>query len=1693
MKLSVIAYMANPAEATTAPPAAPPKKIACAFYHNLSICNVGEDKAFSVYSWGRNQYRVCGMAKANEEKPAPTKITAPKSEAYEVACGLHHTVILVKNPKKEGGDLYCYGLGNHGRLGCKEHEVEDDNPVEDVWHTTDAPRKVSFRMYPDAQIIRVACGGDHTICLSSDAKLYSFGMNNDGQLGIGNYNDAREPKLIEDISKMEIVHFACGARHSLACSADGQLFSWGYKRNGRLGLGGDLETCAPCIITATSVDMKFVAAGEGHSGAIDKDDCVWMWGAGSYGRLGLGDEQDALIPRKMDIKVKQLALGAFHGLALTGSPQKLFSWGVGCAVGLLSENDNTVITAPRQIIEPQTFTAPITQIACGTFHCLVLMSGGALVSWGLGANGRLGHGNSRNVPQPKAIAHPHRGFCVDGTGGVPATKFTDVSEQRHKAKDDADDDPDAKKAPWAVKQLACGATHTSVLTHGGHCYIWGSAENGKLGMPPKEGSQPGRDSGVADLWFPKRLPFEKLIRELALGYDHCLAVTTDNALFAWGKGDRGQLGTGRPKDCPEPTHVESLKNLVVTCGAGEEHSAAICRGIGSGNILQSWGSAESGKLGLGSGFTAGAQPTPSRVSLPPTTDSPGAVQVRCGQSHTAILMDLGDSNALYTFGGGWYGRLGHGSPSNEYAPKMVKLEHSVNDVQCGAFHTCVITDDENLYVCGRNKTVCEPDDLKLFKKFIHIEGQPKVKDVRCGELHTICITEGGDVWVWGNNASKQLALDKGGRKEEYLPVQARSFQGVVAMISTGPGHAVGMLGNGEVYGWGNQSCGRLGLVQRVEPDKYVATPHKVRAEWASIEAMSGAVAAKEEDEESEEEEVPGTESKQEDKPEKGQDAAEKEQMKRMLDSIREGQKVQQFFTMQTLLKQEQEDAKEHRLEKREKELIDELQVFLNAIRKLPDEEKAVKQLQSTLKQSLFSNLKYFRDAQAPDAAKPCVLPKIMATLMYYEELLWVLQQQACYLAQLSMCIEGDEERCEIFYRIVDAIYAELTDARTLHLFLAMIKLMIDKEIEHAKQCSHVFHWKTSRVFKVFQRFALKDIHYKSSVHQFMDSFSAPTLMSKLKHASCERFEVFSIRYKDYRDSLGGAAEPGGGMDDQEINAAFNANLEKFKDFMGNDFLVAIKRSELHENLRKIFSHSIQEIQNRQFTMDSSDVSIPPELKICEPLLSLFLMGMILPMLQDLKRYMGKEVFLSKCSADAGKGEIGGNVKILSEFLEKMMHDLDSDEGFSKTNDKFLTSLVKNIKPELLRYVDKQARECHDDTDTQLTVDVYISHFDARKHVVSVQTSDLLKLSNMLKDNENKLRLTEHDVVEEICGKIGSWDNGIVTEISKNDQLHNFAMNSRFLFQFKAMTICRSSHCPVPPFLSATATEGGDGEGQIINRYTSPADETDPRRTLEELFRDLDNLKCKTFPEMKIEFEGLIETYSKSSTPNYEMTNRLAKGLEKLQELQTVEAHPEDVLQFMADSMTARDKHRLYLEEVAAGKDKITAAQTKHAKELEQSMKEYKAALKFSMELKLPEPFSKGGANLKFFEVNERIKNTRSFDPKAMPEGCSYSPTASVKLTKLKKDGTIEEVKIPLQMHPDIEFTFRLISTGGVEVTCNMKKGKSLSTMKDFEISQDEMQDMKRKEGHEKATLGKGFIICNAAKMTNLLTKIATGS
>lgn len=1752
----------------------PPQKIACGFYHSAGIVRDNQSGTTSAYTWGRNQHNVLGLCssvspengqqtKQTDKSDVPIHIEAFGDDVYEVACGNNHTVILKKRKDDHGGHLFAAGLGNRGRLGMKAPGATiGSEDVEDTWSAPSSDvqgKPVPIKIHSPysgtrVQVLRVACGGDHTICFATDSSLYAWGANGEGQCGLGHSKDVRCPAPILTLKDREILHFAAGAEHSLACVGDGEVWSWGCARNGRLGLGAQDNVKEPTFVSIEhEAQITVVAAGEAHSGGLTTGGVVLMWGAGSYGRLGHGEENDVPVPKivnafeemgdnngNVTLPVRMIALGGFHSLFLAEN-KKIYACGCGAPVGLVSEGDLSIILVPRQVTDSKVFQhSEIMQMCAGVFHNLLLLKSGELVTWGIGAYGCLGDGVGKNLYEPKVIhvmpATQTTFFCCD-SGGKKA--LFDRSERKARDIPKSMDTHGRSQAVWEVKTFACGSMHTVALTNGGHVYVWGCHSNGQLGL--------GANIEQTYIWTPRELIIGqgRLVKEVAAGYDHCIAVTHSQELWAWGSGTSGQLGTGYARDQLEPVLVSQLTQ-VLHCGAGEEHSAAIVKAKRKGtHHMYTWGNAEGGRLGLGEDFMSGPQSAPSEVIFPWDAKSMagnardskfnGPLMVRCGQSHTVAICgkELPDpneepppkgksdkrtlkptspddiKNEVWSWGTGWYGRLGHGDSMNAYSPKQVKLgDVSARDVAVGAFHTCMVSVDRDLWVWGQASMVCEPDDQANPKKFRHIEGNPEVKIVACGEMHTIVITVTGDMWVWGDNKFGQLSIET---PKPTAPELAKPALGPIRTVATGTCHSIACFHSGETCAWGNQSCGRLGL-QDKQKDKVIFTPKPVYAVWASIESMSkgGENNAKtfqvndDVDSESEKETAPtasqaaptAAQPVPTPQPEmaKVKDSTQDRTTKDSQEDYLKNQTVEQFSTMQSLLTQEPRWHQEDELHRLEDKINGQMHQIMDAIREIPQLEKDLESLESEIEQRLLANLSYFPATVPPETGSDPVSARIMALFPVYEELIWVLQQQTRYLAQLSVTVTRPDEK-EVFCNIVDTIYGD-SAPRTRHLFLMMLRLMVNKEIEKAEsQIDNVFDKKTSQVFHVFANYALSEHHYKDLVHLYLKASSpqavagenhSDTLLLKVRAASDT--EQFALTIEDYKKNV---EDPN--KSEQDLNQDFTGNCDKFREFLVQSFLDAVTRVNLPRDIRQVMGHILQQVSNQSFPLGQLEAGITQELKKCEPLLRLFCQGILVPMFQNLQKFANKECFLRHSWESVIKTQMGGNTVILSNFqqIADFLESMCTNVWKSKTENRILLAASKTLKIELLKYLKKQAEEV-DDLDRQMMLDTYLSHFDRSRHTVMMSTVNLMKMSNLLKKHINKLRIMENDSVERNVQKIPTWQQQDLDNSKAHDHMHNFFMNVRFLFTHKDVVLCKDSRCLMPSQLVGTV------ESKSLVSVFQGEDEESPRKVLEKLFRDreLETFTSKKFPELQVEFEVMRSNYKQKSPPDYDRMQLLQRGIRMIEELNNLEARPKDVLDLMKVSLVERARHYRYLQAIEENIDTINSRKKEYMMRINTKgvqHTELKQALDRSMDFDMPQ-FLKNQSGLYFVKIAESMTGLK--DAKQLRElGCSSTPMATYSVPDLKKKKVLDSVNPKFaEMQKNMKITFRVVASGGVDMAVNIVTGGVQNNVKQLSVSEETLQEMKRADKSHKVELRNNnedvFLTVMALKFVDLVSDLS---
>jgi len=251
----------------------------------------------------------------------------------------------------------------------------------------------------------VSAGGYHSLAITADGSVWSWGFGASGRLGHGDQQAQLLPKKAEALGGHRVVAVSAGGSHSLALTADGAVWGWGFGDYGRLGHGDYQSQWQPKKIEALAGQrVVAVSAGFTHSLAITADGAVWSWGDGIYGKLGHGDEQIQQLPRKVEAlagqRVVAVSAGSAHSLALTADGA-VWSWGYGYD-GRLGHSDQQHQPLPKKV---EAFAGQrVVAVSAEAMHSLAVTADGAVFTWGKGEAGCLGHGEDlSNQLLPKKV------------------------------------------------------------------------------------------------------------------------------------------------------------------------------------------------------------------------------------------------------------------------------------------------------------------------------------------------------------------------------------------------------------------------------------------------------------------------------------------------------------------------------------------------------------------------------------------------------------------------------------------------------------------------------------------------------------------------------------------------------------------------------------------------------------------------------------------------------------------------------------------------------------------------------------------------------------------------------------------------------------------------------------------------------------------------------------------------------------------------------------------------------------------------------------------------------------------------------------------------------------------------------------------------------------------------------------------
>ncbi|KAH7661934.1 Regulator of chromosome condensation 1/beta-lactamase-inhibitor protein II [Dioscorea alata] len=228
----------------------------------------------------------------NESHSSPIEISfSDATHVEQVACGMRHSIALVKDASSSGDLVYGFGAGRHGQIG---------KPA-----TRSSYLPVVVPGLENCSIADVCANGDQSAALASNGQLYTWGRGFSGSSG------SHIPQLLT--SPLRFSKVVLGWNHALLI-ADGETYILGGDHHGMLASAlktqqasspsSDNSSAIPNLRKVPGLDREkaiCIAAGAEHSALVTENGTVMTWGWGEHGQLGLGNSCDQTSPQTLDI------------------------------------------------------------------------------------------------------------------------------------------------------------------------------------------------------------------------------------------------------------------------------------------------------------------------------------------------------------------------------------------------------------------------------------------------------------------------------------------------------------------------------------------------------------------------------------------------------------------------------------------------------------------------------------------------------------------------------------------------------------------------------------------------------------------------------------------------------------------------------------------------------------------------------------------------------------------------------------------------------------------------------------------------------------------------------------------------------------------------------------------------------------------------------------------------------------------------------------------------------------------------------------------------------------------------------------------------------------------------------------------------------------------------------------------------
>ena len=593
--------------------------------------------------------------------------------------GTNHTVMLTND-----GRAYAIGDNTYGQLSNGNNVPSETSPV--------AVRKDSENIFTGIKEIKA--GDKTTVIVTTDGKVYACGMNDNNELGIENkeildVNTPQENKNIENVISANI-----GVNHVVAIKENGEVYAFGYGKNGELGNRNDNNSITPVMVgndiirTNTNNVILKVNQQTTIEGYVDyfnifnndikninytsKDTSV-----ATLEDIQGNDNNDETQNESKKFKIK--LSGKKTGTTIvTANQENTDNIGV-IQVEVVPETENEITISPNVITNGS--------------HTISLREDGKVFTWGDNTYGQLGNGTVTTSDEPVEVTFP------EGT---------------------------------IITQIAAGENHNVALDSNGNVWTWGRNNNYQIGNTRENQYTPYKVSNL-----PK-------IIKIAAGNNNTMVITENNELYAWGLNAYGDLGLGTYTNKVLPKKVKGVHDIIDISG-GKSHYIVLNR---AGEVFAT-GSNLYGQLGIGNN-EIGKINEFQKVEIKDKIGTIDAGDI----SNIATTVD----GYVYTWGGNTYSTLGTEDKENKNVPTKLKDVKNIRQASTGKTHTILRDGNNNVYVAGTNSNgqlgLGTTENKTTFEQNTLINNVIRVSS---GDTYTVFLKEDGSVWACGdyNHGNKE--------------------------------------------------------------------------------------------------------------------------------------------------------------------------------------------------------------------------------------------------------------------------------------------------------------------------------------------------------------------------------------------------------------------------------------------------------------------------------------------------------------------------------------------------------------------------------------------------------------------------------------------------------------------------------------------------------------------------------------------------------------------------------------------------------------------------------------------------------------------------------------------------------------------------------------------------------------------------